>query len=188
MNLANKLTVFRVVLLPFFVFVLLAGEKIMSVAASNYVATGIFLLASITDLFDGMIARKYNQITNFGKFMDPLADKLLVCSALVCLSAKGMIPVWITVIIICREFAVSGLRLIAVERGKVIAANMFGKIKTFETMAMIVAVMLDLDNVISGFTFWYYFEQILIYAALVLTVLSMVIYFARNGHILKEDL
>ena len=188
MNLANKLTIFRIILLPFFVFFLLASSSFTHPQVANYIAVIIFLLASITDLFDGIIARKNNMVTNFGKFMDPLADKLLVCSALICLSSLGRIPTWITVIIICREFAVSGLRLIAVESGKVIAASIFGKIKTFESMAMIVAVMLDLDNVSQSFAWWYDFEQVLIYAALFLTIISMIDYFWKNRSIIKDDI
>ena len=187
MNLPNKLTLFRVIMVPFFVFFLLGRNLFGCPTTFSYIALGIFFIASITDLFDGIIARKRNLITNFGKFMDPLADKVLVCSAFICLSAIGEIPAWITVVVICREFVVSGLRLIAVEDGKVIAASMWGKAKTFVSMAMIVAVMLDFDKVL-GFELWYYLEQVLIYASLILTVISIIDYIRKNWNILKDGM
>ena len=134
MNLPNKLTLFRVVLIPFFVFFLLAPYF---EGYGNYIAVAIFIVASITDFLDGKIARKYNLVTNFGKFMDPLADKLLVCSALIAMSSLGVIPAWITIVIIAREFIISGFRLIAAEKGVVIAASMWGKWKTTFQMVML---------------------------------------------------
>lgn len=123
MNLPNKLTLSRVVMVPFFVAFLLLAPKFSSF---KWIALAIFIIASLTDLLDGKIARKYNLITNFGKFMDPLADKLLVCSALIGLSSLNVIPAWITIVIIAREFIISGFRLIAAEKGIVIAASMWG--------------------------------------------------------------
>ena len=116
MNLPNKLTIFRVILIPFFIIALL----VPGIPAGNWIALAIFIVASLTDLLDGKIARKYNLVTNFGKFMDPLADKLLVCSALICLVELSRIPSWMVVIIIAREFTISGFRLIAADNGVVI--------------------------------------------------------------------
>ena len=125
MNLPNKLTIIRVCLIPFFVAALLFDH------GNNYtmriVANVLFIVASLTDLFDGKIARKYNLVTNFGKFMDPLADKLLVCSALICLIELGQLPAWVVIIIISREFIISGFRLVAADNGVVIAASYWGK-------------------------------------------------------------
>ena len=138
MNLPNKLTLFRVVLIPFFVFFLLAPyfEEY-----GNYIAVAIFIVASITDFLDGKIARKYNLVTNFGKFMDPLADKLLVCSALICLIQLELIPAWVVIIIIAREFIISGFRLVASDNGVVIAASYWGKFKTaFQMLTVIVLI------------------------------------------------
>ena len=118
MNLPNKLTVFRVVLIPFFVFFLLYPGGL---AYGNFIAAGIFIAASITDFLDGKIARKYHLVTNFGKFMDPLADKLLVCAAMICLVETGQLAAWMVVVIISREFIISGFRLIAADNGIVIA-------------------------------------------------------------------
>ena len=137
MNLPNKLTVLRVIMVPFFVVFMLyplAGD------ASKYVALTLFCIASFTDFLDGFIARKYNLVTNFGKFMDPLADKLLVCSALICLSSMGKLAAWITLIIIAREFIISGFRLVASDNGIVIAASYWGKFKTVSHMAMIICL------------------------------------------------
>ena len=127
MNLPNKLTTFRVILIPFFVFFMLAPNM---TGINHYIAAAIFIVASLTDLLDGKIARKYNLVTNFGKFMDPLADKLLVCSAMICLIQTGQLAAWIVVIIIAREFIISGFRLIASDNGVVIAASYWGKFKT----------------------------------------------------------
>ena len=135
MNLPNKLTMFRVILIPFFVFFLLVPYFPDS---GKYIAAFIFIIASLTDLFDGKIARKYNLVTNFGKFMDPLADKLLVCSALICLTAMELLEAWIVIVIISREFIISGFRLIAAEQKIVIAASYWGKFKTTFQMLMII--------------------------------------------------
>ena len=142
MNLPNKLTLFRVILIPFFVFFLLAPYF---EGYGNYIAVAIFIVASLTDMLDGKIARKYNLVTNFGKFMDPLADKLLVCSAMICLISTGQLAAWIVIIIIAREFIISGFRLIASDNGIVIAANYWGKFKTVSQMIMIILLLADLE-------------------------------------------
>ena len=128
MNLPNKLTTLRVIMIPFFVFFLLwqNGEN----RTFRMIALALFIIASLTDLLDGKIARKYNLVTNFGKFMDPLADKLLVCSALICLIELNALPAWMVIVIISREFIISGFRLIASDNGVVIAASYWGKFKT----------------------------------------------------------
>ena len=128
MNLPNKLTVLRVILVPFFVLFLLGADYIGPF--SPYIALIIFIVASLTDMLDGKIARKYNLVTNFGKFMDPLADKLLVCSALICLVDLKQLPAWMVIVIISREFIISGFRLVASDNGIVIAASYWGKFKT----------------------------------------------------------
>ena len=134
MNLPNKLTVLRVIMVPFFVFFMLTD---VGGAANKWIALAIFVIASLTDMLDGKIARKYNLVTNFGKFMDPLADKLLVMSALLWFVEAGRLPAWAMLVVVAREFAVTALRLIAVERGRVIAAAWSGKIKTASTMVCI---------------------------------------------------
>lgn len=179
MNLPNKLTIFRVILIPFFVFFLLyPGFE----GYGKYVAVAIFIIASLTDLFDGKIARKYNMVTNFGKFMDPLADKLLVCSAMICLIETGMLASWIVIVIISREFIISGFRLVASDNGIVIAASYWGKFKTTFQMLMIIVLALDLDVL--------YFDLLgtaLTYIALILTVVSLIDYIAKNKDVLKEQ-
>ena len=133
MNLPNKLTVLRIIMVPFFVFFMLTD---VGGAANKWIALAIFAVASLTDLLDGKIARKYNLVTNFGKFMDPLADKLLVCSAMICLIPSGKLAAEIVIIIIAREFIISGFRLVASDNGIVIAASYWGKFKTVFQMAM----------------------------------------------------
>lgn len=176
MNLPNKLTMARVILIPFFVLFLLvpiAGDY------SKYIALVIFIIASLTDLFDGKIARKYNLVTNFGKFMDPLADKLLVCSALICFIELDLLPAWIVLIIIAREFIISGFRLVASDNGVVIAASYWGKFKTTSQMIMIILLIAQ----IPGFDL---LEQAFIYIALILTVVSLVDYLIKNKDVLKQ--
>ncbi len=178
MNLPNKLTILRVCMIPFFVFFLMTdflGD------AGKYVATAIFVIASFTDMLDGKIARKYNLVTNFGKFMDPLADKLLVCSALICLIELGKISSIIVLVIIAREFIISGFRLVAADKGVVIAAGYWGKLKTVVQMVMIVVVLLDIP-----FVAFEILGQVLIWASLVLTVVSLVDYLVKNKEVLKE--
>lgn len=176
MNLANKLTVFRVVLVPFFVVFMLCNIT----SYDRAIALGIFIVATITDKLDGTIARKYNMVTSFGKFMDPIADKLLVCSALVCLSSSGEIPAWAVIIIIAREFIISGVRILAAESGVTIAASNWGKAKTVSQMAMIIVLLLSVKEL-------YVLEQILFYAALALTIVSAVDYLIKNKNILSSN-
>lgn len=177
MNLPNKLTIFRVCTIPLLVLFM---ELDIFGDADKYIAVGLFIVASITDALDGHIARKYNLVTNFGKFMDPLADKLLVCSALICLT--NVIPSWIVVVIISRELIISGFRIIAADNGIVIAANYWGKIKTVCQMIMIIWLIVDLP-----FAIYEIIGQVLIYASLLLTVISLVEYMIQNKDVLKEN-
>ena len=175
MNLPNKLTTFRVILIPFFVFFLLAPYF---EGYGNYIALVIFIVASLTDFLDGKIARKYNLVTNFGKFMDPLADKLLVCSALICLIALDRIPAWIVIVIISREFIISGFRLIAADNGVVI----WGKFKTASQMVTVILLVLNIQN-----TVFTVLGTVFIYISLVLTVVSLIDYIAKNKEVLKDQ-
>ena len=179
MNLPNKLTIVRVCLIPFFVAALLFDH------GNNYtmriVANVLFIIASLTDLFDGKIARKYNMVTNFGKFMDPLADKLLVCSALICLIELGQLPAWVVIVIISREFIISGFRLVASDNGVVIAASYWGKFKTNFQMFMIIMLIIDL-----GTSTAVMIENILIVIATALTIISLVDYLVKNKQVLSE--
>lgn len=177
MNLPNKLTIFRVILIPFFVFFVLTDY---AGAASKWIALGIFIVASLTDLLDGQIARKRNLVTNFGKFMDPIADKLLVCSALICLVDIGRIYSWVVIVIISREFVISGFRLIASDNGIVLAASYWGKFKTVFQMVMICLMIADIPNeAVSVVT------DIVMWAALALTVISLADYLWKNRSILS---
>lgn len=177
MNLPNKLTVMRVILIPFFVAALLYDNG--SSQTMRIVANVIFIVASLTDLFDGKIARKYNLVTNFGKFMDPLADKLLVCSALICLIQLGQLPAWVVIIIISREFIISGFRLVAADNGIVIAASYWGK---FKTTFQMIAVILMIFNIPALATV----TMIMLVIAVVLTVISLVDYVAKNIDVLTK--
>ena len=178
MNLPNKLTTFRVILIPFFVFFMLAPNM---TGINHYIAAAIFIVASLTDLLDGKIARKYNLVTNFGKFMDPLADKLLVCSAMICLIQTGQLAAWIVVIIIAREFIISGFRLVASDNGIVIAAGWWGKIKTVCQMFMVILLICDF-----GGSTVHIIENVLIYLALALTIISLIDYLVKNKNVLSE--
>ena len=177
MNLPNKLTTLRVFMIPFFVFFLLyqGGEN----TTFRMISLVLFIVASLTDLLDGKIARKYNLVTNFGKFMDPLADKLLVCSALICLIELGQLPAWMVIIIISREFIISGFRLVASDNGVVIAASYWGKFKTTFQMVAVVLLILNMPALalITSFCVW---------VALALTIISLVDYIAKNYKILTE--
>ena len=175
MNLPNKLTIFRVILIPVFIIALMSG--IIPEPVNRYVGVVIFCVASFTDYLDGHIARKYNLVTNFGKFMDPLADKLLVSSALICMIELGFLPAWIVIIIISREFIITGFKLIAAEGGLVIAASWWGKIKTVTQMLMIILVLLGVGGIIGN---------ILIILATVFTVISGVDYIVKNIGVLKN--
>lgn len=177
MNLPNKLTVFRVILIVPFVCMMLIGEGL---PAGKWIALGIFILASLTDLLDGKIARKYNLVTNFGKFMDPLADKLLVCAAMICLVETHKIPAWIVIIIMSREFIISGFRLIASDNGVVIAASYWGKFKTTFQMIMICLMIADLPGI------WVIITQIVMWIALGLTIVSLVDYLVKNKEVMKD--
>ena len=178
MNLPNKLTLFRVILIPFFVFFLLAPYF---TGYGNYIAVAVFIVASITDFLDGHIARKRNLVTNFGKFMDPLADKLLVCSALICLIELDRLPAWIVIIIITREFIISGFRLIASDNGVVIAASYWGKFKTTFQMLMVIVLILDIPHPV-----FYWLGVILTYVSLALTVISLIDYIVKNKNVLQD--
>ncbi|MCI9106592.1 MAG: CDP-diacylglycerol--glycerol-3-phosphate 3-phosphatidyltransferase [Lachnospiraceae bacterium] len=177
MNLPNKLTVLRVILIPFFVLSLMIfdGERILF----RYLAAAIFIVASLTDMLDGKIARKYNLVTNFGKFMDPLADKLLVCSALICLVELGQLPAWMVILIVSREFIISGFRLVAAEQGIVIAASYWGKFKTTFQMIAVILMIVKLP------VLWLLTEACT-WIALILTIVSLVDYIMKNHKVLTE--
>ena len=178
MTLPNRLTLFRVILIPFFVFFLLAPYF---TGYGNYIAVAVFIVASITDFLDGHIARKRNLVTNFGKFMDPLADKLLVCSALICLIELDRLPAWIVIIIIARDFIISGFRLIASDNGVVIAASYWGKFKTTFQMLMVIVLILDIPHPV-----FYWLGVILTYVSLALTVISLIDYIVKNKNVLQD--
>ena len=169
MNLPNKLTVLRVIMVPFFVFFMLTD---VGGAANKWIALVLFIVASLTDMLDGKIARKYNLVTNFGKFMDPLADKLLVCS--------GKLPTAVVIVIIAREFIISGFRLVASDNGVVIAANYWGKFKTVSQMAMIIVLIADFGGVFDMV------GTVLIWIATALTVISLVDYVWANREVLTK--
>lgn len=178
MNLPNRLTILRTIMIPFylvFLYLDIAGP------VSKVIAAAIFIIASLTDMLDGKIARKYGLVTNFGKFMDPLADKLLVCSALIALVDLNRIDAWIVIIIIAREFIISGFRLVASDNGVVIAASYWGKFKTTFQMIMIIVLTLQPDisyiNIISN---------ILIYVSLALTIISLADYIIKNYKVFTE--
>ena len=176
MNLPNKITIFRVCMIPvFLVFMLVPG-----IPYANYIATAVFAIACASDAVDGYIARKYKLVTNFGKFMDPIADKLLVCSALICFAALSYMPAWIVIVIIAREFIISGFRLVAADAGIVIAASYWGKFKTVAQMAMIIVLLADFGGI---------FDVIgtaLIWVSLVLTIVSLVDYVKKNIQVLTQ--
>lgn len=177
MNLPNKLTILRIIMIPFFVLFMLLDGGLNP--AYRYIAAAIFIVASFTDLLDGKIARKYNLVTNFGKFMDPLADKLLVCSGLICFVGLGQLPAWFVIIIISREFIISGFRLVASDNGVVIAASYWGKFKTVSQMVMSVLLIVNIPA-LSMLT------TVISVIALVLTVVSLVDYIAKNYRVLTE--
>lgn len=178
MNLPNKLTIFRAALIPVFLVFLYMDSLGLT---GRIIAVAIFVIASLTDLLDGKIARKYNLVTNFGKFMDPLADKLLVCSALIALSDIGKLEGWIVIVIIAREFIISGFRLVASDNGVVIAASYWGKFKTTFQMIMIISVTLDIQWKYMGII-----NNILIYVSLALTLISLIDYIAKNYKVFIE--
>ena len=177
MNLPNKLTILRVILIPFFVVFMLFD---ITGAADKWIALVIFCVASLTDMLDGKIARKYNLVTNFGKFMDPLAEKLLVCTALICLTSMNRLNVIVVLVIIAREFIISGFRLVASDNGIVIAASYWGKFKTVSQMALIIVLIMDLGGV------WNVVGTVLTWVALLLTVVSLIDYIAKNKQVLTQ--
>lgn len=177
MNLPNKITIFRVCMIPvFLVFMLVPG-----LPYGNFIATAVFAIACASDALDGHIARKHNLVTNFGKFMDPLADKLLVCSALICFVELSYMPAWMVIVIIAREFIISGFRLIASDNGVVIAASYWGKFKTIAQMIMCILLIAQLP-----FAWVEVIEQIFIWLSLILTVVSLFEYIWKNRNVLKE--
>lgn len=188
MNLPNKLTVFRVILIVPFVLLMLGGHAQWGwfkavfggiLEYTDYIALGVFIIASLTDLFDGKIARKYNLVTNFGKFMDPLADKLLVCAALICLIELNRIPAWVVIVIISREFIISGFRLVAADNRVVIAAGYWGKFKTTFQMVMVCLMIANIEALDL-------FTQIIMWVALILTIVSLVDYLVKNKGVLLD--
>lgn len=193
MNLPNKLTVGRIILVPFFVAALLANFPL-----NNAVALIIFIAASLTDMFDGKIARKNGLVTDFGKFADPLADKILVLAALLCFVQLGICDCVAVIIVLFREFSVTSIRLIAASKGKVVAANMWGKEKTVSQMIAIIAVIamqivLELPevglNFINAATFepiFFVVGEILIWISVVFTIISGVVYIIQNRQFISQ--
>ena len=178
MNLPNKLTVLRILMVPIFVVFMITP---LAEGMGKYIALALFCIASLTDMLDGKIARKYNLVTNFGKFMDPLADKLLVGAALICLIESGQLPAWAVVIIISREFIISGFRLIASDNGVVIAASYWGKLKTVTQMTMVILMLLNFPGAVFPVI-----TRIVMWAAIILTVVSLVDYVLKNKDVLKD--
>ncbi len=176
MNLPNKLTILRVILIPVFLLVLFLAP----VPTNRYVAVAIFVVASLTDFLDGYLARRWNLVSNFGKFMDPLADKLLVMAALVSMVELGDLPSWVVIIILAREFAITGFRTLAMEANIVMAASWWGKVKTTVQMIMIIVVLLELP-----FAFMGAVETILVALAVFFTIVSGVDYIVKNRQVLK---
>lgn len=177
MNLPNKLTIARVFMIPVFVVFMLMEEG--RVPAFRWIAVAVFILAALTDFLDGQIARRCGLVTNFGKFMDPLADKLLVCSALICLVGIGRLPAWIVIVIIAREFIISGFRLVAADNGIVIAASWWGKLKTVFQMIAVILLIIHWEPLQLA-------ETLCVYIALVLTVVSLVDYIYKNKRVITE--
>ena len=189
MNLPNKLTIARIILIVPFVLLLLGESSgwgwYQAVFGGileyvDYISLAIFIVASLTDMIDGKIARKYNMVTNFGKFMDPLADKLLVCSALIALVEMGRIPAWIVIVIIGREFIISGFRLVAADNDVVIAASYWGKFKTTFQMVMVCLMIADIPQL-------QLLTDIVMWIALALTVISLADYLIKNKSVMNEQ-
>lgn len=183
MNLPNKLTVLRLILIPFYVFFLMTDFF----SFTSHVAAFIFIIASLTDLFDGKIARKRNLVTDFGKFADPLADKILVLSGMVCFVALGKLPAWVCIIILAREFAISGFRLVIAGKGVVLAASYWGKFKTTFQMIMCILMTFDFKRLAEGYGWsanavqvYDIVTMVIMYIALALTIISMIDYFYKN--------
>ena len=176
MNTPNKLTMLRIILIPFFVVFLLGNFSTWS----KWMALAIFVIASLTDMLDGYLARRDNLVTNFGKFMDPLADKLLVCSAMICMIPLGKLQAWFVIVIIAREFIISGFRLVAADNDIVIAASYWGKFKTVSQMFMLILLIADLGGAFNMIA------QVLIWVSLVLTIVSLIDYIAKNVQVLTQ--
>ena len=177
-NIPHYLTILRVIMIPFFVFFMVtdyAGD------ASKWISVALFIIASLTDFLDGHLARKHNIVSNFGKFMDPLADKMLVSSAMICLTEQGRLAAWIVIIIISREFIISGFRLIAADNGVVIAASYWGKFKTNFQMFMIIMLIINLGTPVAVMI-----ENVLIVIATALTIISLIDYLAKNKQVLAS--
>ena len=195
MNLANKLTMVRILLVPLFLIFI----AVKNIPYGTFIATFIFIIASLTDQLDGYIARSRNQVTTFGKFMDPLADKLLVTAALISLVELQVIPAWATVIIIAREFAVSGLRTIAASEGKVIAASMWGKVKTVTQIFAIIALLIQVNIESSKYLLSLvennavfreiikYGPKVILLLAVIMTIVSGYDYFKKNITIINTN-
>jgi CDP-diacylglycerol--glycerol-3-phosphate 3-phosphatidyltransferase len=177
MNLPNKITVFRVIMIPVFLVLMLWPN----IPNGQIIAAVIFTVASCSDFVDGYLARKYNLVTNFGKFMDPLADKLLVCSALICFVETGLVPAWIVIVIVAREFIISGFRLVASDNGLVLAASYWGKFKTATQMIMCVMFIVNLDHPVINVV-----EQIFLWVSFALTVISLLDYLIKNRNIILD--
>ncbi len=177
MNVPNQLTVLRIIMVPFFVAFMLYD---IVPGMDKWIALVIFCVASATDWLDGYLARKHNLVTNFGKFMDPLADKLLVSAAMICLISSGKLEAWIVIVIISREFIISGFRLVASDNGIVIAASYWGKFKTVSQMFMVILMIGDFGGVFTTV------ELILKWIALALTVISLLDYIVKNKQVLTE--
>ncbi len=173
MNTANKLTLLRVILIPVYLII-----WHLDFAYNNIVALIIFIVASVTDFIDGYVARHYNQVTDFGKFMDPLADKVLVLTSMICFCAMGRFPAWALVIVMAREFAVSGLRMVAVDNGRVIAAGWSGKVKTFATMVCLCIMHLPI---------WEWLMWVCVIVIAVTTLYSGIEYFVKNKDVLNTN-
>lgn len=180
MNLPNKITMARIIMIPFFIIALLVNFPF-----HEPIAVVIFIVASASDAVDGHLARSRNLITDFGKFMDPLADKLLTCSAFICLVELQMIPSWVVIIIIAREFAITGLRTLAASDGIVIAASKWGKAKTISQMIAIIALLL-VNCPVMAFPALLLFGNIMVYVALALTLISGIDYFRLNKGVFRS--
>jgi len=185
-NVPNVLTTMRVIMIIPFVIVLLGGNAGWygeDLLVPELVALGIFAVACITDLLDGKIARKYNLVTNFGKFMDPLADKILVSAGLICMVAMERIPAWVVIVILAREFIISGFRLVASDAGIVIAASYWGKFKTTFQMILVVMAIVDLS---AWVPYYNIAVQVIMYIALALTVISLIDYIVKNRKVIMQ--
>ncbi len=187
MNLPNKLTIFRMILIVPFVLLLLGGNEGWfgtlfegNGKAADYISLAIFIIASLTDLIDGKIARKYNLVTNFGKFMDPLADKLLVSAAMIALVELNRIPAWIVIVIISREFIISGFRLVASDNDVVIAASYWGKFKTVFQMVMVCLMIAAIPGL-------QMLTDVIMWIAVALTIISLMDYLLKNKDVMKEQ-